>query len=106
MLDERGRHVAEQGRAVRARALQLPATRFMTHDFFLRLSEGPCEVPQARSIAGRPIPVFCPLPFRGEDMEALATCCLAGVGEGGPLSRVPLSKIGRASCRERVCQYV
>src|SRR3546814_19493461 len=30
----------------------------------------------------------------------------AAIGLGGPLVAVPAEEIGRASCRERVCQYV
>jgi hypothetical protein len=47
MLDERGRHVAEQGRAVARGALKLTAANTMAHGVFLSFVGAPYQVSPA-----------------------------------------------------------
>src|SRR5438309_8045276 len=48
MLDEGGRHVAEQGRTVAGGTLELTPAVAMTHESCLSFVRGPCEVSPAR----------------------------------------------------------
>src|SRR5262249_57611977 len=54
MLDERSRHVPEQGSTVAGGALKLTAANTMAHDSFLSFVRGPCQVTPATQHSGRP----------------------------------------------------
>jgi len=52
VLDERGRHVAEQGRAVAGGALKLTAANTMAHGVFLSFVGAPYQVSPATQFFG------------------------------------------------------
>src|SRR5205085_5761334 len=52
VLDERGRHVAEQGRAVARGALKLTVANTMAHGSVLSFVRGPCQVTRATQFFG------------------------------------------------------
>src|SRR6185312_15394007 len=52
VLDERGRHVAEQGRAVAGGALKFTAANTMAHGIFLSFVRSPYEVAPATQHLG------------------------------------------------------
>src|SRR3546814_12785613 len=54
VLDERCRHVAEQGDTMGRGTLKLPAADAMTHGISFQFVRGPCEVPRARWDDGPP----------------------------------------------------
>ena len=54
VLDERGRHVAEQGRAVARGALKLTSANTMAHGSFLSFVGSPYQVAPARQFFGGP----------------------------------------------------
>jgi hypothetical protein len=53
VLDERGRHVAEQGRAVAGGALKFTMANAVAHGAFLSFVRGPYEVTPATQRFGR-----------------------------------------------------
>src|SRR5262249_1637869 len=54
MLDERSRHVPQQGSTVAGSALKLTAANTMAHGSFLSFVRGPCQVTPATQHLGRP----------------------------------------------------
>src|SRR3546814_15341571 len=75
-----------------ARNDELRATECFQRDFSLR---------RAR-FGAMPIPADAPILTNAAMREAEAACAV----QGTPLPRLMELEIGRASCRERVCQYV
>src|SRR3546814_19433240 len=120
--DAFGRQRAERAAQLAAAKAAQDAQRAKLQDYIARNSARASTAKQAQSRAKQlarmqpvaaltedPSLVF-DFPSPGNELKPpLITLDLASVGyaPGAPvLSRLTLRKIGRASCRERVCQYV
>src|SRR3546814_4909579 len=67
----------------------------------MRISDWSSDVCSSDLFPGEEEPVSSP-----DDYRALLDHSVDIVIDGGPCGTVPTTEIGRASCRERVCQYV
>ncbi len=121
VLDERGRHVAEQGGAVARGTLKLTAANAMAHGYFLRSSGGRIRNPRPGGVTGRrqkpslfaksgPKPILGPKSSIRGVAPAHWMCTKTAVQTDRPAALNPLTLAAvrllpavasRSTCRER-----